>query len=251
MPSPSRDGLHMRDELSVPWLRARAALAALSSVVVAALAGCGAGSSSPGAAPAAAAQHRRAPFTAPELRAALLTRVDGTGPAVPVQAGPYGSLRGVHAMNAGMRGVRIIPARCARAAGTGLDSAALASVPATVASFRHGSAGVSEILLASPGSLAAKAVDQVVPRDCTHYRAVVQGRAYDYTVRSERAPHIGQKTRELNVHASGAATMDIWTLIYRANGYVAAITLVGVTATRKDLESIARRAYKQAQRALR
>ncbi len=245
----------MRDELSAPWLRARAALAALSSVAAAALAGCGAGSSSPGAAPAAApgavAQHRAAAFTAPELRAALLTRVDGAGPVVPVQAGPYGSLRGVHAMNAGMRGVRIIPARCARAAGTGLDSAALASVPATVASFRHGSAGVSEILLASSGGLAAKAVDQVVPRDCAHYRAVVQGRAYDYTVRGERAPHIGAKTRELNVHASGAATMDVWTLIYRVGGYVAAITLVGATATRKDLESIARRAYKQAHRALR
>ncbi len=240
----------MRDEFGVPGLRARAALAALSSAVLAVLAGCGAGSSSPGA-PPAAAQHRRAAFTAGQLRAALLTKIDGAGPVTPVQAGPYGSLRGVHAMNASMRGVRIIPARCARAAGTGLDSAALSTVPATVASFRHGSAGVSEILLASPGSLAAKALGQVVPTECLHYRAVVAGRVYAYTVHSERAPHIGEKARELNVHASGVTTMDIWTLIYRAHGYVGAVTVVGATATRRDLESIARRAYRQAQRRLR
>lgn len=170
---------------------------------------------------------------------------------MPVQAGPYGSLRGVQSMKANMRGVRIIPPTCARAANTGLDSAALSRVPATVASFRHGSAGVSEILLASPDSLAAKALGQPVPRECMHYRAVVEGRTYDYAVRSEPAPRLGKAARELNVHASGAGTVDVWTVIYRADGYVGAITLVGTTATRKDLESIARRAYTQARRKLR
>ncbi|HKB31588.1 MAG TPA: hypothetical protein VKD26_12230, partial [Streptosporangiaceae bacterium] len=116
----------------------------------------------------------------------------------------------------------------------------------------------SEILLAPPDSLAATALDQPVPGECTHYRAAVGGRTYDYTVKTEPAPRLGQAARELNVHAagagtvgtSGAGTVDVWTVIYRANGYVGAITLVGAAATRKDLESIARRAYDQAQRSL-
>jgi hypothetical protein len=220
----------------------------LCALSMAVLAGCGSGQ--PVAGIRAQAGGLRMPYTAQQLRAALLSKLDGAGPAVPVQAGRYGSLQGVGNTRAGTRGVRIIPARCALAARTGLDSAALADAPATMVSFRDGSAGVSEVLLAPSGSLAASVLSQAQPRSCRHYRAVVSGRTYTYTVRNEPAPRIGESARETNIHASGAASLEVWTIIYRANGYVGAITLVGPAATRQELESIAWRAYGTAQQKL-
>jgi hypothetical protein len=225
----------------------RAAVAAVTSAVV--LAACGHGTARAPERGGGTAE-RAAPYTAAQLRAALLTGFGRVNVAVPAQFGRYGSLRGVQVTRATIRGVRIIPARCARATRTGLDSAALARVPASVVSFRDGSGGVSEVLLAPPGKVAAQALGHPVPRACAHYRAVVGGRMFAYTVREVPAPHIGAAAREVNVHADGGARVDVWTVIYRATGYVGAITLVGPAATRADVESIARMAYARAQQAL-
>ncbi len=220
----------------------------LGLLSMAVLAGCSSGQPATGTQAQAGSQ--RVPYTAQQLRAALLSKLDGAGPAAPAQAGKYGSLQGVRNIKAGTRGVRIIPARCARAARTGLDTAALADAPATVVSFRHGSAGVSEVLLAPADSLAAWVLGRTQPRGCTRYRAVVSGRTYTYTVRNEPAPRLGESAREMDIHASGAASIDVWTIVYRASGYIGAITLVGPAVTRKELESIAWQAYGTAQRKL-
>jgi hypothetical protein len=62
---------------------------------------------------------------------------------------------------------------------------------------------------------------------------------------------MGAAAREMRVRASGATSVSVWTVIYHANGYVGAITLVGPATTRKELESIAWKAYKKAERTLR
>jgi hypothetical protein len=242
-------------------VRGRRALAAMCVTVtcVSALAGCGraaittttAVTAPPmaGAPVLAPNPPPEVPYTALQLRVALLTSVDGISRAA-VQAGRYGALRGVRAARAVTPGVRVIPARCARAAGTGLGSAALAGVPATVASFRGRRAGVSEVLLAPPGDLAALALGHPVPQWCARYRAVAGGRVFTYWVREMPAPRLGIAARELNVHAVGTTSIDVWTVIYRAAGYVAAITLVGPAATRGQVEAIARMAYAKAQQQL-
>jgi len=222
----------------------------LSAFAAVLLAACAGGSSSQGTAAAGGSQPGRAGYTAQQLRGALLTSVDGARPAAAVQVGRYGSLRGVKDTQDSMRGLRIIPARCARAARTGLDSAALSAAPATVVSFRHGSGGVSEVLIAPRGALAVAALGSRIPRGCTHYSAVVGGRTYAYTVKEEPAPPLGRAAREIRVHASGATTVDVWTVIYRTNGYVGAVTTVGSAGSRMDIESIARAAYDKAQRTL-
>ncbi len=221
-------------------------LGVLAAVSAAVLAACAGGSSSPGT----AAEPGSAGFTAQQLRGALLTSVDGASPAASIQTGRYGSLHGVQDTQASARGVRILPARCARAARTGLDAAALSNAPATVVSFRHGAGGVSEVLLSPRGTLAVTALGRRVPRGCTHYRAVAGGQTYAYSVKEVHGPRLGAATREIKVRASGPTTVKVWTVIYRANGYVGAITMVGPTATRKDVESIARMAYEKAQRTL-
>ncbi len=219
----------------------------MSAFAAVLLAACAGGSSSQGT---GGSQPRRAGYTAQQLRGALLTSVDGAKPAAPVDSGRYGSLRGVKDTQDSMRGLRIIPARCARAAKTGLDSGALSAAPATVVSFRHGGGGVSEVLVAPRNALAVAALGSRIPAGCSRYRAVVGGRSYAYTVKEEPAPDLGQAAREIRVRASGTTTVDVWTVIYRANGYVGAVTTVGPSGTRTDIESIARAAYDKAARTL-
>ena len=226
------------------------ALCAVSAFSAVALSACGGGSGSPASAGNPGNQQAATSYTAQQLRGALLSRIDGVRPAAPVEAGQYGSLRGVRDGTASTRGVRIVPARCARAAKTGLDSSSLADAPATVVSFRHGSGGVSEVLLAPRSTLAARALGRRVPKGCTHYRAVVGGKTIAYTVKEEPAPHIGQAAREIRVHAAGSTKLDVWTVIYQANGYIGAVTLIGPAAKRSDVETIARMAYGKAERTL-
>src|ERR1700733_1706405 len=102
-------------------------------------------------------------YTAAQLRDALLTKVHGARPAVPVESGAYGTLPGVKATRATVTGVKITPAKCATASGTGLSSSKYNQVPATVATFRDGSDGVSEVLLAPPATLLSTALVRKIP----------------------------------------------------------------------------------------
>lgn len=230
-------------------------LPALSVAVLAGVAGCngigGSGSGHPSAAPSAGNLAVSTRYTAAQLRAALLTKVAGATEETTPEAGTYGSLRGVQATRAALKGVTISPARCSRAATTGLDSSAFNSSPAAVASFRRGARGVSEVLLAPPASIAPQALGHRVPAGCAHYRAVAGGRTFSYTVRDVHAPKLGMSAREIRVHASGATRTDLWTVIYRTRGYVGAVTLMGSGTTGKQAQQAAEAAYTRAQQVLR
>ena len=189
-------------------------------------------------------------YSAAQLRSALLTSAAGATEATNPEAGNYGSLPGVEDTKAALTGVTITPARCARAATTGLDSAAFNSAPAAVTSFRRGQRGISEVLLAPPASVAPQALGHRVPAGCAHYRAVAGGRTFNYTIKDEPAPVIGLGAREIRVHASGAASTDIWTVIYRTSGYVGAVTLMGSGTTSKEAQEITQQAYVHAEQTL-
>jgi hypothetical protein len=189
-------------------------------------------------------------YTAAQLRGALLPKVNGAGPAIPVESGPYGSLPGVKATRASVAAVKITPAKCASASGSGLSSPAYNQVPATVATFRDGTDGVSEVLLAPPSAMLAAALGHAVPAGCSHYRARVGTRTYTYWIKQEPAPNIGDAASELNVRASGDASANIWTIIYRTSTVVGAITLVGLDASRSGAEALAKQAYAQAAKTL-
>jgi hypothetical protein len=185
-------------------------------------------------------------YTAAQLRGALLPKVSGSGPAIPVESGAYGSLPGVKATRASVAAVKITPAKCASASGSGLSSPAYNQVPATVATFRDGTDGVSEVLLAPPSSMLAAALGHSIPAGCSHYRAQVGTKTYTYWIKQEPAPRIGDAASELNVRASGDASADIWTIIYRTSTMVGAITLVGQDASSSGAEALAKQAYAQA-----
>lgn len=228
----------------VPGLIAVAALAA-------AVAGCG-GSAGTAAQSSRTTQDAKTTsvYTATQLRSALLATVNGVKPAVPVESGAYGSLPGVKATKQSLSGVKITPARCASAGGTGLSSPKYAKVPATVATFRVGRDGLSEVLLAPPSSLLAAALADRFPAGCAHYTAKVGDRLFSYAIKEEQAPRLGVAARELNVRASGDESENIWTIIYRTRGLVGAVTLVGQNASRATAEALARKAYDYAQKTL-
>jgi hypothetical protein len=189
-------------------------------------------------------------YTAAQLRGALLSTVNGTGPAVPVESGPYGSLPGVKATRESVNGVKITPAKCASASGSGLSSAKYNQVPATVATFRDGTDGVSEVLLAPPAALLSSALVRKIPAGCSHYFARVGHHTFTYRLKEMPAPHLGTAASELNVRASGDASADIWTIIYRTGNLVGAVTLVGEHATRAGAEALAKQAYAHANKSL-
>ena len=96
--------------------------------------------------------HAESAYTAAQLRSALLTSVNGARPAVPAEAGAYGSLPGVKATRESTYGVKITPAKCAHRLG---DRAVLAEVqpgPGHGRTFRFGTVGASEVLLAPPAA---------------------------------------------------------------------------------------------------
>lgn len=229
------------------------ALPIISVAVMAGTAGCNgatAGQAAPSASPSARNDAVNSRYSAAQLRQALLTSVAGATEASAPEAGTYGSLPGVEDTKAALTGVKITPARCARAATTGLEAAAFSSSPAAVISFRRGQRGISEVLLAPPASVGPQALGHRVPAGCSHYRAVAGGRTFNYTITGERAPALGLGAREIRVHASGAASTDIWTVIYRTSGYVGAVTLMGSGTTSKQAQQITRQAYARAERAL-
>jgi hypothetical protein len=189
-------------------------------------------------------------YTAAQLRGALLATVNGARPAVPVEAGAYGSLPGVKATRESVSGVKITPAKCATASGSGLSSPKYNQVPATVATFRDGADGVSEVLLAPPASLLDSALVRKIPPGCSHYLARVGDRTFTYSLKEEPAPHLGEAASELNVRASGDESANIWTIIYRTGNLVGAVTLVGTHATRARAEALAKQAYAHAAKSL-
>jgi hypothetical protein len=237
----------------VRWSRLTG-LVAVPALAALAVAGCSSGGSSAQATQAAAhsvaSASAQAAYTARQLRGALIVKINGRSPAAPVESGAYGSLAEVKATRNSMRGVTVVPANCAQTTVTGFNSPAFANVPATVATFRVGNNGVSEVLLAPSPSTAALALGKQVPADCSRYRATVQGRTFTYTVREKAVRGIGVAARVMNIEATGPLTVNVWSVVYRASNFVGAVTIVGPAASQRVIETLAAQAYAHAVKTL-
>jgi hypothetical protein len=232
----------------LPGIVAVPALAAL------AVAGCSPGSPAPPAAPPAsshpASPSGQASYTAAQLRGALLTKINGQSPAAPVESGAYGSLAQVKAAKNAMNGVTVNPAQCAQTTVTGFSSPSFTSVPATVSTFRVGSNGISEVLLAPPSATAALALGPQLPAACTRYTATVKGKTFAYTVSKRTVRNLGQAARAMNIKATGSQSINVWSVVYRATGFVGAVTIVGPNASANTATALAAHAYAHAAKTL-
>jgi hypothetical protein len=232
------------------WRRRRAALL-LPAAAIACAAGCGSsGGHTAGSAPSSGAISKTGAFSSVKLRAALLTRVNGVSASVPAESGNYASLPEVQASRQATRGVSVTPKACARAALTGFGSGVVSGAPAAAVTFRVGSNGVSEVLVAPATAAAASALGSQVPASCDHYTATAGGKTYRYTVKESALRGIGQQARVLNVQTAGYPGDDIWSIVYRGPGFVGAVTVVGPNASEVAVRELGQQAYACAAKSL-
>jgi hypothetical protein len=237
-----------------PALANTALVATALALLAAAVAGCSA-SAGPSQAKAtetagtAAVTGSRA-YTAAQLKDALLAKVSGQRPAAAAEAGDYGKLPDVQTSKQSMKGVKVTPADCAEATVAGFNSAAFSRAPAAVVTFRVGRDGVSEVLVSASSQLAKTALNYRLSAGCSHYQATTDGKTFNYTVHQSTVAGLADQARALNVKASGYAQVDVWSVVYRGNGFVGAVTMVGSDASQRGVTALASQAYSYAERSL-
>jgi len=133
---------------------------------------------------------------------------------------------------------------------TGFNSATFTHAPASVVTFRVGKDGVSEVLVSANSQVADTAMGNQMPAGCTHYSATVGGKTFHYTVKEASLSGVGQEARALNVKAAGYSQVDVWSVVYRADGFVGAVTMVGPDSSKAGVQKLATQAYSRASQSL-
>lgn len=219
----------------------------LGPVAVACAAGCGGGGTTATAA-SAAAKPAPAGFTASALRGALLTQVNGVAAAAPASSGTYSSLAagpGKQVTSA----AQVTPKACSGAA-TGFNPTALSAAPAAAVSFRVGTNGVSEALIASSPETASSALGGTIPAECAQVKETIGGKTYAYSITEQPVTGIGEQARALNVQPAGATSGGLWSLIYQGKGFVGTVTVAGPNASKKAVTELGQQAYAYANKTL-
>jgi hypothetical protein len=215
-----------------------------AAVVGVSLAGCTSSSSHSTSAALSAAKGDS--FSAAQLRAALLTRVNGVGAASPAASGGYAAMS---ALAAG-QSASGAPKACAGAVQTGLDSAALAGATAAAVSFKVGGNDVSELVAAAPGTAAASALAGRLPAACARFKETVDGRSVSYSVTESSLTGIGKQAKVMNVSPAAGGSGDRWSLVYRGAGFVGAVTVAGPNASQTAVRELGQQAYTYAVKSL-
>jgi hypothetical protein len=182
-----------------------------------------------------------APFSAAELRGALLPKVNGIRAAAPATTGSYASLAAADPSTRLSGGVRVTPRACADDVPDGFNAAVIAGAPAAAVSFRVGHNSVSEMLVSSSAASAALAAK--VPAQCKRYKETVGGKTFRYTVRESSVKGIGKEAHVLSVRSTGGSADDMWSLVYRGAGFVGSVTVIGPGASEVAVKSLAKHAY--------
>jgi hypothetical protein len=189
-------------------------------------------------------------LSATQLRSALLTRVNGVAAATPASIGRYASLSAASLGTVAGAAAQASPATCAGATAAGLGSTILGAATAAAVTFRVAGSAVSEVLIASSNGSASAVLAGHVPAECAKYQGKVAGKTVTYGVTDKAITGIGQQARELNVHTSGAASGNQWSLIYRGAGFVGTVSVTGPSATEASVRELAKQAYAFAAKSL-
>jgi len=182
-------------------------------------------------------------FSAAQLRAALLTRVNGVAAAMSASSGRYAALPAASTDRQTTGSVQVIPAACAKAATKGFDLTALAAAPAATVTFRVGGNAVSEVLVASTAASGSAVIAARVPTECARYEEKAAGKTLKYVLTEEAVTGIGQQARALNTYPDGATSDNLWSLIYRGKGFIGTVTVVGPNASELAVRELGEQAY--------
>ena len=220
-----------------------------AAVAGASLAGC-TSSSSQASDASLSAKAAAGQFSAAKLRDALLTRVNGVGAATPVASGHFSALSAAETGERSTGDVTATPTDCAQATQAGFDPTVLADAPAAAVTFKVDANGVSEVLVASPDSVASTALAGQLPAACAHFKETIDGKTLTYTATESALTGIGKQARMLNVQSSAGSADDLWSLVYRGKGFVGAVTVVGPNASQAAVRELGEQAYTYAAKSL-
>jgi hypothetical protein len=216
-----------------------------AAVVGASLAGCTSSSSHGASASLSAAKGDS--FSASKLRGALLTRVNGVGASATAASGDYTAISARVAAGQSAGGA---PKACAQAVQNGLDAAVLAGATAASVTFTVGGNDVSELIAAAPGTTAAGALAGRLPASCARYKATVDGKTVTYSVTESALSGIGKQAKVLNVASAAGGSDARWSLVYRGDGFVGAVSVAGPNASQTAVRQLAQQAYAYAAKSL-
>ena len=94
------------------------------------------------------------------------------------------------------------------------------------------------------------ALGNKLPAGCEHYTATVGGKTFHYSVKEAPIGGLANEARALNVKAAGYSQVNVWSVVYRADGFVGAVTIVGPDATAASAKKLASQAYAFARQSL-
>jgi hypothetical protein len=158
---------------------------------------------------------------------------------------------GTGTANKAKAGVQVTPTACASAATGGFQPTALAGAPAAAETFRVGTNGVSEVLIASSAKSASAAMTGQVPAECARYKETAAGKTKTYGATEKTVTGIGTQAKLLNLHAVGASAADnLWSVIYTGSGFVGTVTVVGPNASQAAAQQLGKQAYAYAAKTL-
>jgi hypothetical protein len=190
------------------------------------------------------------PFSVGDLRAALLTRVNGVSAVSPATSGRYAALPQAEVGSSAPSAVLVTPRACTGAALSGFDPRALAGSLAAAVTFRIAGNGVSEVLVASSAKSATVALAGHVPAKCARYEEKADGKTFRYTVKERAVKGIGEQARVVNVHPEDAKGENLWSLIYRGYGFVGSVTVIGPNSSELAVRELGQQAYAFAAKSL-
>lgn len=236
---------------------AAAGLAAVTTLTGLAACSSSGSKSSPSSGAGSSAPAR---FTAATLRGALLSKINGAAPLGGATTGGYSSLPQVRLAAKPAAGITVTPKACLQAmslagaymAGTSSSSAApdagapalsFGTAPAAAVSFHVGHNGVSEVLASPADAQAAAALGSKLPAACAHYTATSGGKTYRYAIQEAALTGIGKQARVTSVMSSAQPTGNVWSVLYRGDGFVGTITVVGPNASEAAAKELAQQAY--------
>lgn len=223
---------------------------------LAGVAGCSGGShAATGGTTGMTVSNKSGNFNAQQLKAALLTRINGDAPISAPSAGGYSSLPGVQAAAAQMNGVTVTPSQCMQATvlqGAVLDTGALGTAPTAVVNFRVATNGVSEMLAKPPSQAVGAALGKPMPAGCSRYTASSGGRTYQYVVKQDWVQGLGKKSaRVLNISLQGQKPpASVWSIVFQGSGFVGAVSVDGPNASEAAVRELGLQAYQYAAKSL-
>ena len=124
------------------------------------------------------------------------------------------------------------------AAQNGFDPAVLAGAAAAAVTFKVGGNEVSELIASSPGTAAASALAGRVPAACARYKEKVDGKTVTYSVTESAVTGIGKQAKVAERASGGAARGRPWSLVYRGDGFVGTVTVIGPNASEKAVREL-------------